>query len=78
VLPELSITADVACEYCGDRAELESDGESEYYVCSNCGGTFGFRGLRQDQGACGLGVPVALQQPAPPGQVFLGIPRRPQ
>jgi hypothetical protein len=82
-LPELHLAVTVACEQCGGPAELESDGESEQFECTdqeNCGAVFGYRLLRQDQGGvCGLGVPTALQQAAPPGQVFLGtIGRRPE
>jgi hypothetical protein len=79
-LPDLRIASAVECPQCAERAELESDGESEYYVCLSCDATFGYRLLRQDQGgACQLGVPTALQQAAPPGQVFLGtIGRRPE
>jgi hypothetical protein len=74
---------DPECAEAGGVAEPESDGELRYYACTTCGYEGGYEQVRQDAGACSLGIPEEVRRaasPAPePQPVFLGsmIGRRP-
>lgn len=78
---------DPECAEQGGMAEPESDGDLCYYACSRCGYEGGYEQVRQDAGACALGIPEEVRRlasPVPPAQpagqpVFLGttIGRRP-
>jgi hypothetical protein len=62
---------------CPGSAEPESDGETRWYECTQCGYQFSFQVVRQpDSGTCAIGVSVETRRAAP-GPVLLQIGRRP-
>lgn len=59
-------------------AEPEGDADLRYFACAECGYTFGWSQVQQENDGCQLGIPVDVRRAAQPetgsaGQsVFLG------
>lgn len=49
-------------EECHGQAEVERDGEHAYYECRDCGFTFGYIRLAENQDTCAIGVPEDLRR----------------
>lgn len=82
-MADLQVESAVECPSCGALALPEQDGECLYLACSSCEYEFGYQLIKEQAGACQLGVPAAVQAkfqapPPPSGTTFLGqIGRRP-
>jgi hypothetical protein len=75
---------DPECAEDGGMGFPEADGDLRYYACPECGMEFGYEQVRQDAGACQIGIPEEVRRAASiapaqdPQPVFLGtIGRRP-
>jgi hypothetical protein len=76
-LPEFEVGETAGCIYCSGTAEPEQDGDVLYFTCTACGNSFGHRRARQQAPSCAAGL--ALPEPVPASQVFIGsISRRPE
>ena len=73
---EAAVPCPRGAEECGGTAVPEEDDGSRYWACTDpeCGYTFGYQLVPQDDGACSQGVPEHLQDRRAP--VFVEIGRR--
>jgi hypothetical protein len=62
---------------CLGEAEQEHDGDLAFWVCDECGGTFGFEHERESE-VCAAGVPLHGLPPAAVAAVRLERFSRPQ